>query len=111
MKHEWYAAGHPPLPSFELASFQAQMPVHWKPLAAKPNFAFREGSIARDDSAIAANLGSLRAAGVTASAAHRIDLPTHPNRAFWPLLAAVLTGVVAFGVAGVLKRRPMGTPA
>jgi len=54
---------------------------------------------------------SLRAAGVTASAAHRIDLPAHSNRALWPLLAAVLTGVVAFGVAGVLKRRPMGTPA
>jgi len=54
---------------------------------------------------------SLRAAGVTASAAHRIDLPAHSNRALWPLLAAVLTGVVAFGVAGLLKRRPMGTPA
>jgi hypothetical protein len=45
---------------------------------------------------------SLTAAGVTASAAHRIDLPTHANRAWWPLGAAVLTGIVAFGVAGVL---------
>ena len=54
---------------------------------------------------------SLTAAGVTASAAHRIDLPTHPNRAWWPLGAALLTGIVAFGVAGVLKRRPIGTPA
>jgi mono/diheme cytochrome c family protein len=65
VKHEWYAGGHPPLPSFELASFQTQMPVHWKPLAAKPNFAFRDGPLARDDSAIAANLRSLREAGVS----------------------------------------------
>jgi uncharacterized cupredoxin-like copper-binding protein len=54
---------------------------------------------------------SLTAAGVTASAAHRIDLATHTNRAWWPLGAAVLTGIVAFGVAGVLRRRPLGTPA
>jgi hypothetical protein len=54
---------------------------------------------------------SLRAAGVTASAAHRIDLPTHPNRTLWPLGAAALTGIVAFGGASVLKRRPLRTPA
>ena len=28
--HEMYAAGHPPLPGFELASFAAQMPKHWR---------------------------------------------------------------------------------
>jgi hypothetical protein len=28
--HEMYAAGHPPLPAFELASFIAQMPRHWR---------------------------------------------------------------------------------
>ncbi len=64
VKHEWYAGGHPPLPGFELASYEAQMPVHWKSLAAKPNFAFREGSLARDDAGIAANLRALRDAGV-----------------------------------------------
>jgi len=64
LKHEWYAGGHPPLPSFELASFQSQMPVHWKSLAAKPNFAFREGSLARDDAAVATNYRALRDAGV-----------------------------------------------
>jgi hypothetical protein len=64
VKHEWYAGGHPPLPGFELASFQAQMPVHWKSLAAKPNFAFRDGTLARDDSGIAANLRALRDVGV-----------------------------------------------
>jgi hypothetical protein len=33
--HEMYAAGHPPLPSFEVATFSAQMPRHWKPLKEK----------------------------------------------------------------------------
>ncbi len=46
---------------------------------------------------------SLTAAGVTASAARRIDV--HPGRAVWPLFAALLTGAAAFGVANVLNRR------
>jgi Cytochrome c554 and c-prime len=28
--HEMYAAGHPPLPSFETATFSDQMPRHWR---------------------------------------------------------------------------------
>ncbi len=28
--HEMYAAGHPPLPGFEITTFAAQMPVHWR---------------------------------------------------------------------------------
>ncbi len=28
--HEMYAAGHPPLPGFELQSFVSQMPKHWR---------------------------------------------------------------------------------
>ena len=28
--HEMYAAGHPPLPGFEIATFAAQMPAHWR---------------------------------------------------------------------------------
>jgi cytochrome c554/c'-like protein len=64
VKHEWYASGHPPLPSFELASFEAQMPVHWKPLAEKKSFALREGSLPRDDVGIAANLRTLQDAGI-----------------------------------------------
>jgi len=42
VKHEWYAAGHPSLPSFELATFEAAMPVHWKALSQKPKFEFRD---------------------------------------------------------------------
>ena len=45
------------------------------------------------------------------ASAHRIDLATPTNRALWPLLAAVLIGVAAFGLAGLLKRRPIGTSA
>jgi hypothetical protein len=33
--HEMYAAGHPPLPPFEVATFSKAMPVHWTPRAHK----------------------------------------------------------------------------
>src|SRR5262249_36585052 len=33
--HEMYAAGHPPLPSFEIATFGDGMPRHWQLLAQK----------------------------------------------------------------------------
>lgn len=35
VKHQWYAKGHPPLPSFEFVAFSQQMPLHWRPLADK----------------------------------------------------------------------------
>lgn len=46
VRHEWYAAGHPPLPGFELASFSAQMPAHWKPLREKEDFEGRTATSA-----------------------------------------------------------------
>ena len=33
--HDMYAAGHPPLPSFEVAAFGERMPRHWELLAQK----------------------------------------------------------------------------
>ncbi|QDU28571.1 hypothetical protein ETAA8_36740 [Anatilimnocola aggregata] len=42
--HAWYAGGHPPLPSFEYSTFATQMPVHWRSLADKANFAGREAN-------------------------------------------------------------------
>lgn len=36
--HAMYAAGHPPLPGFELAAFALQMPAHWRTLAEKGAF-------------------------------------------------------------------------
>jgi hypothetical protein len=34
--HEMYAAGHPPLPGFEPATFSEEMPRHWQYLRQKP---------------------------------------------------------------------------
>ena len=34
--HEMYAAGHPPLPPFELQTFEQQMPRHWQEYHEKP---------------------------------------------------------------------------
>jgi hypothetical protein len=34
--HAMYAAGHPPLPSFDVAAFSTQMPPHWQSLRDKP---------------------------------------------------------------------------
>ncbi|HZN35854.1 MAG TPA: multiheme c-type cytochrome [Pirellulaceae bacterium] len=67
VKHEWYAAGHPPLPSFELATFEAEMPMHWIPLAKKPKFEFRDDRPA-DEGALADQLDTLKRAGVPAAA-------------------------------------------
>lgn len=35
LTHEMYAAGHPPLPPFELETFQNQMPKHWREITGK----------------------------------------------------------------------------
>jgi hypothetical protein len=35
--HEMYAAGHPPLPSFEIEAFSRMMPAHWRDLTGVPN--------------------------------------------------------------------------
>jgi hypothetical protein len=67
VKHEWYAAGHPPLPSFELATFEAAMPVHWKSLSQKPRFEFRDDRPA-DDGSLANQFAALARAGVPAEA-------------------------------------------
>lgn len=38
LTHDMYAAGHPPLPSFELVTFAQQEPLHWRRLQAKQTF-------------------------------------------------------------------------
>ncbi len=38
LTHAMYAAGHPPLPGFEIETFAREMPPHWRPLADKPAF-------------------------------------------------------------------------
>lgn len=44
--HEMYAAGHPPLPGLEVASFSYMMPPHWEPRADK---AARAAKLVRHD--------------------------------------------------------------
>ena len=68
VKHEWYAAGHPPLPGFELATFQSQMPTHWKPLREKGAFAFRDQRPPDDGGQIAGQIAALVRGGVPAEA-------------------------------------------
>ena len=68
VKHEWYAAGHPPLPSFELASFVAQMPLHWRPLREKGEFAFRAQPPRDDIYQFARQAETLKRNGVPAEA-------------------------------------------
>jgi hypothetical protein len=68
VKHEWYAAGHPPLPSFELASFEAQMPAHWKSLREKGAFTLRDALPRDDGGLLAGQFDSLQRAGVPAEA-------------------------------------------
>jgi hypothetical protein len=47
--HEMYAAGHPPLPSFELATFSNEMPRHWEYLREKKSAAVRKELGYRED--------------------------------------------------------------
>jgi hypothetical protein len=68
VKHEWYAAGHPPLPSFELASFEAQMPRHWKSLREKGPFKYRDAPSTGDEPLPLDQRLALERAGVPANA-------------------------------------------
>jgi hypothetical protein len=54
---------------------------------------------------------SLTAAGVTAAQARRIDVPS--GHAWWPLVAAIVAGTVAFGAVTLVgkRRRTTGAPA
>ncbi len=50
--HEMYAAGHPPLPGFEVSGFQNIMPAHWTTLSKKPaNYREQYSQDGIDDSA------------------------------------------------------------
>jgi hypothetical protein len=68
VKHEWYAAGHPPLPSFELASFEEQMPRHWKSLREKGPFKYRDAPSTGDEPLPLDQTLALARSGVPANA-------------------------------------------
>jgi hypothetical protein len=64
VKHEWYAAGHPPLPGFDLASFEAQMPMHWRPLREKGAFPLRDSRPPQTARLLETQIRGLERAGV-----------------------------------------------
>jgi hypothetical protein len=47
--HDMYAAGHPPLPSFELATFSEEMPRHWQLLREKSDSVQKLLKVTPDD--------------------------------------------------------------
>lgn len=125
--HEMYAAGHPPLPSFELSQFVHQMPRHWRRLDEKPKELrdkFLEDTRAQRDAGqfpvdydpqgIAVTKASMIAALVTLEESMRLtaDLLNHKDCA-----APELANYACFGCHHELvrdgwrkTRRLMGTP-
>ncbi len=78
--HEMYAAGHPPLPGFELETFASQMPKHWRDFDKKGE-AVRTEFLKRDadntygrDSFKADNLHETRTALVSALVSYSENL-------------------------------------
>ncbi len=53
--HEMYAAGHPPLPGIEVASFSEAMPAHWESLTQKAARARERGAAAKNGPAFLKN--------------------------------------------------------
>jgi hypothetical protein len=85
--HDMYAAGHPPLPGFEVASFSDQMPRHWQYLSEKPKEIWRipgynpaEVGLERTELVLVGGLVSFRES--LKLLADQAAAPTH-----WPELA------------------------
>ncbi len=76
LTHEMYAAGHPPLPPFELETFQNQMPKHWREYHEKdPELRRRyelETGYVHDGEALSATRNTLVAALMTYSESLRL---------------------------------------
>ncbi len=76
LTHEMYAAGHPPLPPFELETFQNQMPKHWREYHEKdPELRRRyelETGYVHDGEALPATRNTLVAALMTYSESQRL---------------------------------------
>jgi hypothetical protein len=86
--HDMYAAGHPPLPSFELAGFIAQEPRHWRYLSEKPASVRESFCKAQpgycDGSELTVTRTSLVAALVSASEAARLTADLIDSQAKTP---------------------------
>jgi hypothetical protein len=80
--HAMYAAGHPPLPSFEFGAFREQMPAHWRPLAEKAGFPGRDSDAGIDrrdgfNERFQIRADDMRASYLLANQGH---LPPHATR-------------------------------
>ena len=65
LTHEMYAAGHPPLPSIDVATFSDQQPRHWQILrekdkATKDHLGFEEGRLEQTELVAVNSLVALR---------------------------------------------------
>jgi Cytochrome c554 and c-prime len=63
--HDMYAAGHPPLPSIEVAAFSDQEPRHWqilreKDMATRDHLGFKEGRLEQTELVAIGSLVTLR---------------------------------------------------
>lgn len=97
--HEMYAAGHPPLPSFELSQFTHQLPRHWRRLDEKPKpirdeFLKRSADagslVAFDPADLPITKATLIAALVTVEEAMQYNanlMGNEPGSSEWPELA------------------------
>ncbi|MBS0202263.1 MAG: hypothetical protein JSS49_05130 [Planctomycetes bacterium] len=125
--HEMFAAGHPPLPSFELSQFVHQMPRHWRRLDEKPQELRDEFlnntkpqrdagqfPVDYDPQGIAVTKASMIAALVTLAESMRLtaDLLDHPDSS-----SPELANYACFGCHHELvrdgwrkSRRLLGTP-
>ncbi len=87
--HDMYAAGHPPLPGFDTATFAAAMPVHWTPLHEKPDAKYKQTHAA--DHNFAPQTRDVLLAGLTSLASYLELLADYADQraadAAWPELA------------------------
>lgn len=96
--HEMYAAGHPPLPGFELETFARQMPQHWVDLADKPaamrddylaktNQTLNDDSLPKTKSLMVASLVTLAESLKLSADLCNEEVQSPVGKPFWPELA------------------------
>ncbi len=87
--HDMYAAGHPPLPGFDTATFAAAMPVHWTPLHEKSDAKYKQTHAA--DHNFAPQTREVLIGGLTSLACYLELLADYADQraadAAWPELA------------------------
>jgi len=86
--HTMYAAGHPPLPSFELATFSANLPPHWRAVKDVPYFKDAPASVKQDYHVDMARFENTRLVMAAALTAPRRTLEVLANRAHLDVQAA-----------------------